>query len=191
MALDFVPLVDDKVVIELDDVKEEIAFWDTTLVGTVLGRRVNLAQLHSLVHKHWNRISPPDILYSSKGWFYFRFESTEDKETILHGSAWNMNGYLLIFKPWSPTVSQEIEDVSLVPAWVLFPNLDPYLWSAKALSKLASSIGRPICADEPTTNKTKVAFARLLIEVDVSKDLLGVITVTTPYGPRIQKVQYE
>ncbi|KAL9239147.1 hypothetical protein vseg_013496 [Gypsophila vaccaria] len=52
MALDFVPLVDDKVVIELDDIKEEIAFWDTTLVGTVLGRRVNLAQLHSLVHKH-------------------------------------------------------------------------------------------------------------------------------------------
>ncbi|KAL9247574.1 hypothetical protein vseg_020992 [Gypsophila vaccaria] len=191
MALDYVPLIDDKIVIELEDVQEEIEFWGTTLVGTVLGRRVSLAQLNSLVHKHWNHVSPPNVLYFSRGWFYFRFDTVEDMHTILHGPAWNLNGYPLLFKPWSPTVSHDIEAVSLVPAWVLFPNLDPYLWSAKALSKLASSIGRPICADEPTTNKTKVSFARLLIEVDVSKDLPGAVTVTTPYGPRIQKVQYE
>ncbi|KAL9230928.1 hypothetical protein vseg_006216 [Gypsophila vaccaria] len=191
MALDYVPLVDDKIVIDLEDVKEEIEFWGTALVGTVLGRRVNLAQLHSLVHKHWNHVSAPDVMYFSRGWFYFRFENTENMNTILHGPTWNLNGYPPLFKPWSHTISHELEAVSLVPTWVLFPNLDPYLWSAKAVSKLASSIGRHICADEPTTNKTKVSFARLLIELDVSKDLPGAISVTTPYGPKIQKVQYE
>ncbi|KAL9238845.1 hypothetical protein vseg_013217 [Gypsophila vaccaria] len=62
MALDYVPLIDDKIVIDLEDVQEEIDFWSTTLVGTVLGRRVSLAQLNSLVHKHWNHVSPPDVL---------------------------------------------------------------------------------------------------------------------------------
>ncbi|KAL9235901.1 hypothetical protein vseg_010629 [Gypsophila vaccaria] len=103
----------------------------------------------------------------------------------LKGPSWNINGYPLGFKAWSPTFSQELDTVSMMHVWVLFPNLDPYLWSAKALSKMASSIGRPICTYEHTTIKTKDSFARILIEVDVSKDLAKAITVTTPYGDKL------
>ncbi|KAL9238950.1 hypothetical protein vseg_013315 [Gypsophila vaccaria] len=192
MSLDFVPKCSDTVVIELDDVKEELDYWSTTLVGSLLGRRVSLAQLQSLVHKHWNHIAAPDVLYFSKGWYYFRFQSHEDMENILQAPSWSVSGYPIIFKVWSPIVSQELDTVSVVPVWVLFFNLDPYLWSAKALSKLASRIGRPICADEHTTCKTKVSFARILIEVDVSKELPAVVTVATPYDDKfIQKVDYE
>ncbi|KAL9235893.1 hypothetical protein vseg_010624 [Gypsophila vaccaria] len=192
MSLDFVPKCSDTVVIELDDVKEEIDYWSTTLVGFVLGRRVSLAQLQSLVYKHWNHINDPDVLYFAKGWYYFRFQSQEDMDNILQGPSWNVSGYPLFFKVWSPIVSPELDTVSVVPVLVLFPNLDPYLWSAKSLSKLSSHIERPICADEHTTSKSKASFARILIEVDVSKELPGTITVATPYDDNfIQRVDYE
>ncbi|KAL9241119.1 hypothetical protein vseg_015266 [Gypsophila vaccaria] len=192
MALDFIPKCSDTVMIDLDDVEDELDYWSTTLVCTVLGRRVSLAQFQSLVHKHWSHITAPDVLYFAKDWYYFCFQSQEDMDNILQGPSWNINGYPIIFKVWYPTVSQELDVISVVPLWVFFPNLDPYLWSAKALSKLASRIGRPICADEHTTSKTKVSFARVLIEVDVSKTLPSAITVATPYDDKfIQNVDYE
>ncbi|KAL9230644.1 hypothetical protein vseg_005969 [Gypsophila vaccaria] len=113
-------------------------------------------------------------------------------DNILQGPSWNVSGYPLIFKVSSPKVSQELDTVSVVPIWVLFLNLDPYLWSSKALNKLAGRIGRPICADQHTTSKSKVSFARILIEVDVSKELPAAIIVATPYDDKfIQRVDYE
>ncbi|KAL9224845.1 hypothetical protein vseg_000841 [Gypsophila vaccaria] len=43
MAMDFIPKCSETVTIGLDDVKDELDYWSTTLVGTVLGRRVSLA----------------------------------------------------------------------------------------------------------------------------------------------------
>ncbi|XP_074290464.1 uncharacterized protein LOC141617178 [Silene latifolia] len=97
-----------------------------------------------------------------------RFASAEDMEKI-RSDTWNVNGFPLVFKSWSPTVVDEL-NVTHVPVWVLFHNLDPCFWSKAGLSKVASAVGNPICADEHTTNKSKLAFARILIDVGYTKD---------------------
>ncbi|XP_074305631.1 uncharacterized protein LOC141640851 [Silene latifolia] len=91
--------------------------------------------------------------------------------TKIKNDSWNLNGFPLVFKDWSPTIAEELTYVSTAPIWVLFPNLDPCFWSASGLSKVASSVGKPICADEVTIRKSKLAFAKVLIEVDISKEL--------------------
>ncbi|KAK9725294.1 hypothetical protein RND81_05G134400 [Saponaria officinalis] len=159
-----------EVIIEADDIVDEVDYWSTTLVGTVMGRKTSIAELEGLVSKHWNHVTSHEILYFSRGWYYFRFYTKEDMESI-QSEAWNLNGYPLVFKDWSPTVAGELDAVTHVPVWVLYPNLDPCFWSSSALSKVASFVGRPICADETTTCKTKIAFARILVEVDISKEL--------------------
>ncbi|XP_074313942.1 uncharacterized protein LOC141649145 [Silene latifolia] len=61
-----------------------------------------------------------------------------------------------------------------------------------ALSKIASYVGKPICADELTTSKSKIAFARILVEVDLSKELPKGMKLQTPYrGTILQKIDYE
>ncbi|XP_074267588.1 uncharacterized protein LOC141591013 [Silene latifolia] len=46
--------------------------------------------------------------------------------------------------------------------------------------------------DEYTTNKSKLAFARVLIEIDISKDLPMSVSFKTPYQGRVeQKIEYE
>ncbi|XP_074306119.1 uncharacterized protein LOC141641351 [Silene latifolia] len=178
------------VVIEQDDIVDELDYWKTTLVGTVLGRSSTLAQIQSLVLKSWSHITTPEILYFAKGWYYFRFASTEDMEKV-RSNVWNLNGYPMVFKPWSPTVVEEL-NVTHVPVWVLFPGLDPCYWSQTALSKVASVVGNPICADEHTTNKSKLAFARILVNVDLSQELPKAVQLSTPYrGEVLQKIVYE
>ncbi|XP_074313849.1 uncharacterized protein LOC141649045 [Silene latifolia] len=170
MALSFVEGLNKEVVIDEEDIASEVDYWSCTLVGTVMGRQTSIVKLNSLVSKHWNHITTPEVLYFSRGWYCFRFLCKEDMESVQLDS-WNINGYPLVFKPWSPTVAEELSVVISVPVWVLFPNLDPCFWSQSALSKVASFVGRPICTDEPTTNKSKIAFARILVEVDLSQDL--------------------
>ncbi|XP_074298403.1 uncharacterized protein LOC141629276 [Silene latifolia] len=84
-----------------------------------------------------------------------------------------------------------MEKVSIVPIWVLFPDLDPYLWSSGVLSKMSSKIGRLMFADVPTTSQAKLTFARAMIEVYVSSNPPLEISLNTPFGPSTQRVEYQ
>ncbi|XP_074289449.1 uncharacterized protein LOC141614601 [Silene latifolia] len=163
MSLSFVKGNESEVIINEADIADEVKYWSTTLVGTVMGKQTSIVELNSLVSKNWNHITTPEILYFSRGWYYFRFLTKKDM-TAVQADSWNVNGYPLVFKSWSPTVAEELAEITTVPIWVLFPNLDPCFWSQTALSKVASFVGKPICADEPTTTKSKIAFARILVE---------------------------
>ncbi|XP_074282963.1 uncharacterized protein LOC141607506 [Silene latifolia] len=79
-----------------------------------------------------------------------------------------------------------------ISAPILFPHLDPFLWSSAALSRLASKIGKPLFADLTTTCKAKLSFARVMVEVDISKSLPEEVCFSTPYHDLIsQKIIYE
>ncbi|XP_074294064.1 uncharacterized protein LOC141621456 [Silene latifolia] len=109
----------------------------------------------------------------------------------VRSNVWNLNGYPMVLKTWSPTVVEDL-NVTHVPVWVLLPGLDPCFWSQTALSKVASVVGNPICADEHTTNKSKLAFARILVDVDLSKELPKAVQLSTPFrGDVLQKIVYE
>lgn len=60
----------------------------------------------------------------------------------------------------------------MIPIWVKFPGLAVGYWSAEALSKVASAVGRPLYMDSFTANAEKISYARVLVEVDVSQPLL-------------------
>ncbi|KAI4299941.1 hypothetical protein L6164_033361 [Bauhinia variegata] len=47
------------------------------------------------------------------------------------------------------------------------PTLDKRYWGAKALSKIASLIGTPIMIDQLTLRKERIAFARVLVEMEI------------------------
>ena len=50
------------------------------------------------------------------------------------------------------------------------------------MSRIASAIGVPIFADECTTKQTRISYARMLVEVNVTKSIPQKITVVDPYG---------
>ena len=50
------------------------------------------------------------------------------------------------------------------------------------MSRIASAIGVPLFADECTTKQTRISYARMLIEVDVTKTIPQQITVADPNG---------
>ncbi|XP_074266719.1 uncharacterized protein LOC141590000 [Silene latifolia] len=161
-------------------------------MGHVLGSKPSLKTIQDYVSAHWGTIGTPIVQYFRSGWFSFRFSSEEEMSNVLRKGPWKVGSNSLILKHWSPSFSLEMERVARVPVWILFPGLDPYLWSEKVLSKMASKIGKPLFADPATTEKSKLSFAKIMVEVDVSKDLPTHVVLNVPnIGQITQKVVYE
>ncbi|XP_074314356.1 uncharacterized protein LOC141649571 [Silene latifolia] len=161
-------------------------------MGNFLGAKPKLKQVDEFVQKYWKNIDRPIVQYYKKGWYSFRFLSAHDMNEILKVGPWNMGSSTLVLKQWTPTFSKEMDSISIVPAWILFPDLDPFMWSENVLSKMASVVGKPLFADLPTTFKFKLSFARVLVEVDVADDLPTTLQLTSPYhGITQQRIIYE
>ncbi|XP_074288752.1 uncharacterized protein LOC141613909 [Silene latifolia] len=180
------------VVVEEDDVIDEIKFWQNTLMGNFLGSKPKIKEVDEYVLKYWKNTDRPIVQYYKKGWYTFRFLSERDMNEILKGGPWNMGTSTLVLKQWTPTFSKEMDSVSTVPTWVLFLDLDPFMWSEKVLSKMASVAGKPLFADPPTTYKSKLSVARVPVEVDVAGDLPTAVQLHSPYhGETTQRIIYE
>ncbi|XP_074314936.1 uncharacterized protein LOC141651109 [Silene latifolia] len=178
--------------IEETDFVDELKIWEFTLMGHVIGAKATLKIVQDFVTKHWAKIATPVVQYYKKGWISFRFSSLEDMNKVLRLGPWMIGGNSLILKQWTPTFSGNMERVATVPVWILFPGLDPYLWSEIVLSKIASKVGKPLFADPATTNKEKLSFARVLVEIDVSSEFIESVVINTPFlGQISQKVVYE
>lgn len=52
-----------------------------------------------------------------------------------------------------------------------FLKLSLFLWSATSLGKIGSAMGKPLFTDECKANKLCISFARILVEVDITKKL--------------------
>ena len=53
-------------------------------------------------------------------------------------------------------------------------------------------MGNPIVTDECTANRLRVSYARILVEVDVTKDLPKSITICDDAGNKMeQRIEYE
>ena len=84
-----------------------------------------------------------------------------------------------------------MDTVSIVLIWILFPDLDPYLGTETVLGKMASKVGKPLFADQNTTYKDKLTFARVMVEMDVAKPRVEHVTLNTPFRTTKQRIEYE
>ena len=74
----------------------------------------------------------------------------------------------------SPVARQGIRilnnDTTSSPIWVQLPKQDLMFWSAQRLGKIDSLWGKPLGADEAPQDKSKLQFARMLVDMQLSID---------------------
>ncbi|VFQ62973.1 unnamed protein product [Cuscuta campestris] len=96
----------------------------------------------------------------------FQFE--EDYERVFLRQTWSVGNHLLVVTKWTTDHTEGI-DCPVVPVWVSCPKLPIFLHDQRALSIIASAIGRPLKVDESTLRFSRPELARFCVEIDVSK----------------------
>jgi len=116
----------------------------------------------------------------------------DDRNEVLYSGPHLLNNRPIIVKVWSPEFDFNKEVLQTVPIWVKYPNLPLCCWSMDSLSRISSGLGEPLYANECTTKVDRISFARVLIEMDVARELPRKLKVEDPSGRVFeQAVQYE
>ncbi|XP_048496270.1 uncharacterized protein LOC125495558 [Beta vulgaris subsp. vulgaris] len=146
----------------------------------------------SYAKTHWSLGCEPKVFKHEEGYFVVKLNNSEDKDRILLSGPHMFYSKPLIVKPWSPSFNFHSEILKVIPIWVKFPSLPLHYWSDDSLSRIESLLGIPIYADECTSKALRVCFARVLIEMDITKEIPKEIQIVEPNGVTFaQKVTYD
>ncbi|PKU82066.1 hypothetical protein MA16_Dca004083 [Dendrobium catenatum] len=106
-----------------------------------------------------------------------------------HRSYFVYGCFIKIIK-WSPTLDLSKES-PVVPVWISFPGLRPHLFSSRILFGLGSVFGRPIQTDNATAVGSRPSVARILVELDISKNYHDSVWLGPEKLGYVQKVVLE
>ncbi|KAL0307694.1 UNVERIFIED_CONTAM: hypothetical protein Sangu_3015100 [Sesamum angustifolium] len=155
------------------------------LVGYIADKFPGLQAIRAL-SKSWGSLFQ---LYNS-GWLIFHFAQDNDRQRVLAGGTYFLYGRPL-FLQGMPDYFEFKEDSfdtglghpPVAPSRVLAPQHS---------CKICSKLGTPIAMDSLTMKMERVSYARILVEVDVSKPLVDHVDLMLPNGVRrSQPVAYE
>ncbi|GAA0185596.1 hypothetical protein LIER_32884 [Lithospermum erythrorhizon] len=180
---------EDDVVLDKEDEIPFVETWGYCLIGCFTGPFPGRHALNSLVNS-WH--VKCQIIPYAKGWTVFRFKSDEDRFRVFNGGPYLAFGKTLMLRLVDAGVILGDDLFTSVPTWVLFHDVPLSVWSESGLSKIASKVGIPMYTDKFTKERTKMSYARCLVDVDVSKPPVLQFGVKLPGGQRYtQKVTYE
>ncbi|XP_060169363.1 uncharacterized protein LOC132600313 [Lycium barbarum] len=177
--------------LEKQEVEKEAEQWTNALILYVVGDSPTIGAVFRFVNQ-WNLGYKPSIFYHEDGYFIIQLQNSADKENILIAGPHLINRRPAIVKPWSATFNFSDEILKTIPIWVTLPSLPLNCWSTNSLSKIASNLGTPICADECTSKKQRISYSRLLVEMDVTRAPPQYVKVMDAHGKLFdQFVSYE
>ncbi|KAI9122004.1 hypothetical protein K1719_006693 [Acacia pycnantha] len=101
----------------------------------------------------------------------------DDYMEALTGGPWVISDAYLSVAHWRPEFNPKNERIDSVVAWVRLPDLPAPLFDKKFLLNLGNSIGKAIRLDVHTAQRTRGRFARMCVELDLSKPLVPEFSV--------------
>ncbi|KAG5620014.1 hypothetical protein H5410_005232 [Solanum commersonii] len=181
-------------VIELkkEEIEKSTEEWKQALILYIVGESPTIAAIERCIALQVNTVSKPKVYYHNDGYFLVRLANLDDRNEVLYSGPHMMNNKPIIVKVWSAEFDFNKEVLQTVPIWVKYPNLPLSCWSQDSLSRISSGLGVPLYADECTTKVERISFARVLVEMDVARELPKKLKVEDPHGRVFeQAVQYE
>lgn len=178
--------------IEDEDIESEIRYWENALILYVLGGDLSMNTIKNFMERNWNFVQLPDLYYHDDGYFLLRFKSHDDMEVVVMKGPYTIRSMPVVLKEWRPDFSLKQDMLRTIPIWIKLPKLPLYLWGERSLNKIGSAIGTPMVTDECTTHKLRVSYARMLVEVDITRKLVEEIAIKDKDGRKMmQPIEYE
>ncbi|XP_021991376.1 uncharacterized protein LOC110888144 [Helianthus annuus] len=173
------------VIIPLSSVKEVNDRFANTLYGYFLGKRLAFPVVDYFVKNTWAKYGLTKMMMNSNGFFFFKFKTKRGLEQLMEDGPWLIRNVPIILNEWSPSSVMVKEDITAIPVWVKMHNVPLSAFTEDGLSLLATKIGVPKMLDSFTTTMCaeswgRSSFARALIEVNATRDLVRMIKVAVP-----------
>lgn len=147
------------------------------LIVRVLGRTVSAPVLNKKLREMWKPMGGMSVIDLPRQFFMIRFEKEEELYAALTGGPWKMFGSYLLVKRWSPRFNPMSDEIVTTPVWVRLMNIPVNFYHRAILFGIAEGLGIPVKADTTMLHLERARFARVCVEVDLTKPLKGSVRV--------------
>ncbi|XP_019161966.1 PREDICTED: uncharacterized protein LOC109158503 [Ipomoea nil] len=169
------------------EVEEIRASRRKTLIIKVMGRSVGYAYLLRRHVTMWKPKGSMDLIAIDNDYFLVRFGLVDDLEFAMFEGPWMVLDHYLLVKQWVPDFDPFSNQTEKVLVWVRIPCLPVEYYNIIFLRKLGNKVGRSIRVDQATSLVSRGKFARICVEVDITKPLISKFN----YKGKVRHVAYE
>nr|XP_009768740.1 PREDICTED: uncharacterized protein LOC104219715 [Nicotiana sylvestris] len=135
------------------------------------GNTPSTRAIERFIANQWINVHKPKVLFHNDGYFIIMLNNSEEREDVMLKGPYTINSRPIIIRPWSENFDFNEEVLKITPLWAKLPKLPLNYWRKQALNKIGSGLGKPLYVDACTTVAERVSYARVLIEMDVTRPL--------------------
>ncbi|CAN1311984.1 hypothetical protein LINPERPRIM_LOCUS28526 [Linum perenne] len=146
--------------------------WSKALVVKVMEKSFAFATVKRRLDSIWGRNGNIQAADISNSFFLVRFADEEDYQRAAFGGPWKIFDYYFSVARWSPNFNEE-EPIKTILMWVRLSKLPIHFFNELAVSRIGNAIGRTVRLDLATSEGARARYARVCVEVDLTKPLLG------------------
>ncbi|XP_052117761.1 uncharacterized protein LOC127747666 [Arachis duranensis] len=161
--------------------------WWRSLIVKLLGRKISYAVMKRRLEIMWGRFGGIDVIDLGNDFYLVKFYAQEDLDHALLDGPWKIYDHYLAVRLWEPNFNPLLTFIDKITAWIRLPGLPIELYNDKILKKIGDLIGKTCKVDYNTSNLFRGKFARLCVEVDLTKPLLGVYMI----NGKLYQIEYE
>ncbi|XP_039134837.1 uncharacterized protein At4g02000-like [Dioscorea cayenensis subsp. rotundata] len=110
---------------------------------------------------------------------------------LLLDGPWSVNGIILQQSPWKPFFEPTFAKLSIAAIWLQLHNLPVEFWDGETLETIANQFGTLLKVDDFTTSFSRSKYARICVEIDLSKPLSRGFWISDDLHRVFVVVQYE
>ncbi|CAN1132894.1 hypothetical protein LINPERHAP2_LOCUS7322, partial [Linum perenne] len=169
-----------------EEITEFYKPWSKALVVRVLERSFAYPLLKCRLEFLWAKEGRIQVSDLSNAFFLVRFSNVDDYNRAAFKGPWKMFEYYITVARWTPGFNEE-EPIRHILTWVRLPKLPIHFFNQTAVTRIGNHIGRTVRLDLATSDGARARYARVCVEVDLSKPLLGKYMI----GDRVFYVEYE
>uniref|UniRef100_A0A2C9W6H0 CCHC-type domain-containing protein n=1 Tax=Manihot esculenta TaxID=3983 RepID=A0A2C9W6H0_MANES len=152
-----------------------------------MGKIICYTYLLRRIKELWKPTSPIDIISIENGFYLVKFNSADDYEHALLEGPWVIADHYLTISRWCSEFDPFQATFEKLTVWIRFPCLPIEYYDENFLMRVGAKVGKPIRVDTRTSLVSRGRFARMCVEVDLSKPLLSKFKLQK----RIRKIEYE
>ncbi|CAN1272550.1 hypothetical protein LINPERPRIM_LOCUS14613 [Linum perenne] len=146
--------------------------WSKALVVKVLERSFAFPVIKRRLESLWARSGQIQVSDMSNAFFLVRFSEADDYQRAAFGGPWKIFDYYITVARWSPEFNEDAP-IQKILTWVRLPKLPIHYFNPVAVERIGNHIGRTIRLDLATAEGARARYARVCVEIDLTKPLLG------------------
>ncbi|XP_057453177.1 uncharacterized protein LOC130745048 [Lotus japonicus] len=149
--------------------------WQGCLVVKLLGTHIGYTAMCEKLRLLWKPVGGMEVTDVHHGYYMVKFDIEADRDRAATGVPWLIYDHYLSVKPWNKDFVAANDKINTTMVWIRIPGLGMQFYDEDILLTLATGVGTPIKVDIHTADMRLGKFARICVEIDLDKPVVGTL----------------